>query len=101
MVNIIIMVFEVLYLDFIRARGANTSIITLRYVNLPKMKCEGEFDCYSYICHLVGAEHLQCIESHGSQPQFLLLNETCVVVGSFVVYVPGLMDSICCYWMLY
>lgn len=66
LVNIIIIVFELLYLDFNRARGANMSIITVSCVNLPKMKCEGELGRYSYIVNLVSTEHLQCIKSHGS-----------------------------------
>lgn len=67
-VNIIIIAFEVLYLDFIRARGANMWIVTLSYVNPPKMKCEGELDCDSYTFNQVKTEHSQCIQSHSSEP---------------------------------
>lgn len=66
-VNIIIIAFEVLYLDFIRARGENMWIITLISVNTPKMKCEGELDCYSYTFNQVRTEHSQCVESHSSE----------------------------------
>jgi len=66
LVNKIFIVFEVLYLDIIKVRGASMWIITLSYVNLPKMKCEGELDCYSYIFNLARTEHLQCIKSHGN-----------------------------------
>lgn len=62
-VSIIIIAFEVLYVDFIRARGENMWIITLIYVNTPKMKCEGELDCYSYTFNQVRTEHSQCIQS--------------------------------------
>lgn len=59
------------------------------------MKCEGELDCYSYTFNQVRTEHSQCVESHSSEPEFLLLNEISSVVEFFKIILCTWFDRFC------